>query len=200
MDKSNEFQTFEESICQSRHEAATGDCSFCHQFREEDYWRGIGRSIGPVQVKNIRRYIQMNKKAALALAFLFLALFLGSIMPTGLAQSEYTIKIANNPDLGNYLVDGQGRTLYRFTKDAPETSNCNGQCAVIWPSFYTEGINVPSELNAADFGMITREDGMKQTTYKGSPLYYFSRDMAAGDVNGQKLNGVWFVVNVNSSY
>ncbi len=81
--------------------------------------------------------------------------------------------------------------------DLSFSCNCKGQCAVIWMSFYSENIIVPQGLDAADFATITREDGMKQTTYKGQALYYFSKDMAAGDSKGQNFNGVWFVVNVN---
>ena len=46
---------------------------------------------------------------------------------------------------------------------------------------------------AADFGTITREDGQKQTTYKGMPLYYFAGDKAAGEVKGQGVKDVWYV-------
>lgn len=103
----------------------------------------------------------------------------------------------NAADLGNYLVDGQGKTLYYFTKDGPGFSTTKGQVAVNWPSFYTGKIEVPAGLDASDFGSITRDDGMMQTTFKGWPLYYFVKDMVAGDIKGQKVNDVWFVVTVN---
>jgi predicted lipoprotein with Yx(FWY)xxD motif len=48
---------------------------------------------------------------------------------------------------------------------------------------------------AGDFGTITREDGKKQTTYKGMPLYYFAGDKKAGDVTGQGMGKVWYVAN-----
>jgi hypothetical protein len=43
---------------------------------------------------------------------------------------------------------------------------------------------VTGDLKASDFASITREDGKKQTTYKGMPLYYFARDAASGDTKG----------------
>jgi len=139
----------------------------------------------------------MKKKANLVLTFLFVTLILVVTTTTGLAQPDYTVMIANNPNIGSYLVDSQGNTLYYFTKDATGVSNCKGQCSVLWPTFYTDKIAVPSRLDAADFGMITREDGMKQTTFRGFPLYYFNKDMRAGDIKGEKVNDVWFVVSVN---
>ncbi|WP_430099136.1 COG4315 family predicted lipoprotein [Peribacillus simplex] len=39
-----------------------------------------------------------------------------------------------------------------------------------------------------------RDDGQKQTTYKGHPLYYFVKDKQAVDINGQGVNNVWFVL------
>ena len=41
---------------------------------------------------------------------------------------------------------------------------------------------------------ITMGDGIKQTTYKGRPLYYFANDVAAGDMNGEGVNTVWHVI------
>ena len=49
--------------------------------------------------------------------------------------------------------------------------------------------------DAADQHESTREDGKRQTTYKGWPLYYFAGDKAPGDVLGQGLGNVWFVAN-----
>jgi predicted lipoprotein with Yx(FWY)xxD motif len=104
--------------------------------------------------------------------------------------------IATDANLGGYLVDSEGKTLYLFTKDDPGVSNCKGQCVVIWPPFYTDKVVVPAGLDAADFATITREDGKKQTTFRGWSLYYFNKDMNAGDTKGQKVNDVWFVVPV----
>src|SRR4029453_2948369 len=36
--------------------------------------------------------------------------------------------------LGDILVDGEGRTLYAFTKDQGDQSACSGQCADNWPA------------------------------------------------------------------
>ena len=49
-------------------------------------------------------------------------------------------------------------------------------------------------VKADDFGVITRDDGKKQSTFKGMPLYYFFKDKKAGDTFGQGVNNVWYVV------
>jgi plastocyanin len=41
---------------------------------------------------------------------------------------------------------------------------------------------------------IKRDDGTTQVTYNGIPLYYYIKDTKAGDLNGQALNNVWFLV------
>ena len=110
-----------------------------------------------------------------------------------------TVIITNNPSLGEILTDGNGRTLYFFTKDAFGSSLCTGGCADIWPIFYADSLIIGNGLDPDDFGTITREDSSKQTTYKGWPLYYYYNDLTAGDVNGENVNGVWYVAKPDYS-
>ena len=94
---------------------------------------------------------------------------------------------------GNYIVDDKGRTLYFFTRDVAGDSKCTGGCLNSWPVFYQEQVSVSPGLLSSDFGTITRDDGKKQTTYKGWPLYYFSSDANPGDTKGEGVNKVWFI-------
>jgi predicted lipoprotein with Yx(FWY)xxD motif len=107
----------------------------------------------------------------------------------------YTLMLQTKADIGNYLVDAKGMTLYYFTKDSVGKSTATGTVLANWPLFNAENFVVISTLNAADFSTITRDDGLKVSTYKGWPLYYFINDKASGDTNGQALNGVWFVID-----
>ncbi len=117
----------------------------------------------------------------------------------------YTIMTAINSSIGTYLTDGRGMTLYHLLSDQGSyTSKCtDATCTMIWPPFYTGSINVPANLNPADFSTIT-VNGYKQyqqITYKGWPLYYFYKDMRPGDVYGQGIRdsyGVWSVVSPES--
>jgi predicted lipoprotein with Yx(FWY)xxD motif len=98
-------------------------------------------------------------------------------------------------ELGTFLVDGDGRTLYLFTVDEPGVSNCDEACLQAWPPLLTAG--APAAAGSADaalLGTLTRDDGTLQVTYAGWPLYLFAADAAPGAVNGQGVNDVWFVV------
>ncbi|CAI6084741.1 plastocyanin/azurin family copper-binding protein [Cohnella sp. JJ-181] len=111
------------------------------------------------------------------------------------AKPDYRVMIGKNAELGSYLTDSQGRTLYYFDKDTPQKSVCTESCLANWPAYGTGAGSVPSTLNAADFGTITRPDGSKQAAYKGYALYYFIKDVKQGDATGQNVNQVWFVVD-----
>jgi predicted lipoprotein with Yx(FWY)xxD motif len=107
----------------------------------------------------------------------------------------YSVTISTNAGLGNYLVDENGKALYWFAKDSAGMSACSGNCLKAWPAFHAGSVVVPSALNPSDFGTITRADGALQTTYKGYPLYYWVKDTKRGDVTGQDVGKVWFVID-----
>jgi predicted lipoprotein with Yx(FWY)xxD motif len=106
------------------------------------------------------------------------------------------IGVAEHPSLGPILADDQGVTLYRFTRDGPDVSNCYDQCAQTWPPLLVaeDGEPVPGPELGGTLGVITRRDNARQVTYNGMPLYYYARDASPGDANGQGVPGVWFVV------
>ncbi len=124
----------------------------------------------------------------------------GPAQSDGTPAPAATLTVATDARLGVHLVDGNGRSLYYFAKDVPAgaakaaVSNCNAECVPVWPIFHTDSV-VAQGINATDVGEITRSDGSKQTTYKGFPLYYFAGDTAAGDTNGEGVNGIWYVVH-----
>src|SRR5690625_774218 len=97
-------------------------------------------------------------------------------------------------ELGQILVDGEGMTLYLFTQDSPGTSACLDQCLEAWPVLEgepTAGEGVEESL----LGSFAREDGTVQATYADWPLYYFAQDTEPGDVTGQGVNDVWYVLS-----
>ncbi len=95
--------------------------------------------------------------------------------------------------LGNVLTDGYGKTLYFFSKDVAGASLCEAGCTTNWPIYSVDNLRLDVGLTATDFASITRTDGKKQVTYKGWPLYYFSGDVAAGDIKGENVNNTWTV-------
>jgi predicted lipoprotein with Yx(FWY)xxD motif len=132
--------------------------------------------------------MRLSLKKVLVSAACVTGLFLSATL--ALAGS---VKVQDKEGLGKYLTDEKGMTLYIFKKDSPGKSICAGPCLEKWPLFLMEEVAVPDDLKGSDFAVITREDGKKQTTYKGLPLYYFFKDSKPGDMNGQGVNGIWFV-------
>jgi predicted lipoprotein with Yx(FWY)xxD motif len=50
-------------------------------------------------------------------------------------------------------------------------------------------------VDASLLGTTQRKDGTVQVTYDGMPLYYYFKDHAAGDVTGQGVGNVWYVLS-----
>ena len=101
-------------------------------------------------------------------------------------------------DLGSILVDAEGFTLYIFTNDTEGTSTCYDDCAANWPAVPGDTA-IGADLDASLFGTTARDDGSEQLTVNGMPLYRFTPDEAPGDVNGQGVGGVWFVVGADGN-
>jgi predicted lipoprotein with Yx(FWY)xxD motif len=101
---------------------------------------------------------------------------------------------------GKVIFDGHGRVLYLFARDKSTKSTCSGACAKAWPPFLTRG--TPKAAGGVRQGLIgttRREDGSRQVTYGGHPLYYFEGD-GKGEVKCQNVNnfgGLWLVVSAN---
>jgi predicted lipoprotein with Yx(FWY)xxD motif len=108
--------------------------------------------------------------------------------------ADDAVKVEKSSQHGSYLTDGKGMALYLFKKDTKGKSVCAGECVENWPLFQAENVKPQGgDVKAADFGTITREDGQKQTTYKGMPLYYFVKDKKPGDTTGHGVKDVWIL-------
>jgi len=112
------------------------------------------------------------------------------------AAMEANISVVNDPKLGNILVGNNGMTLYIFTKDGPDQSNCTGGCLKQWPPLLTEGHPVlGAGIDPALVGTAKLPDGSLIVTYNKMPLYYWANDKKAGDTTGEGVGSVWFVVS-----
>jgi predicted lipoprotein with Yx(FWY)xxD motif len=116
----------------------------------------------------------------------------GALVGTARAD-HHVVKVAKSDKAGAYLTDAKGMALYIFKKDSAGKSACAGPCVENWPIYYREKVGVSANVKESDFATITREDGQKQTTYKGMPLYYFVKDKAPGETNGQGVKEVWYL-------
>lgn len=104
----------------------------------------------------------------------------------------------SNSSLGSIYVNADNMTLYLFENDRDDTensgeggrySNCNDSCATNWPPM------LASSTATADkpFSLITRNDGSMQWAFRDMPMYMYAGDSSAGDVNGEGINGTWYV-------
>lgn len=93
---------------------------------------------------------------------------------------------------GGVLTDDNGMTLYTFDKDpaASGRSVCNGKCADSWPPLKAAADAKPG----GKYTVITRDDGAKQWTYDGKPLYLWVKDKKPGDRTGDGFRKLWHVV------
>jgi predicted lipoprotein with Yx(FWY)xxD motif len=111
------------------------------------------------------------------------------------SSSEASISVVDDPKLGKILVGANGMTLYMYTKDEPDMSNCTGDCLTKWPPLLTQGSPTLGDgVDASLVGSTALADGSKIVTYNHMPLYYWYKDTKAGDTTGQGVGSVWYVV------
>ncbi|MEJ7588877.1 MAG: hypothetical protein WKI04_15080 [Ferruginibacter sp.] len=115
------------------------------------------------------------------------SIMIGNFQLTGSNGINYLSDYTPGDGRTNYFTDGNGNTLYAFTRDSafinkftrPDFSN-NAN----WPMYETENITLPSTLDKSLFAVIDF-NRKKQLTYKGWPLYYFGPDnMTRGSNKG----------------
>jgi predicted lipoprotein with Yx(FWY)xxD motif len=100
--------------------------------------------------------------------------------------------------LGDVLVDAQGRTLYGFTDDVNGTSTCTGECATNWPPLtVASGWTAGNGIDRAAFHTVTTGTATQLVAGRW-PLYRFAGDSRPGDVNGQGVER-FFVVRADGS-
>ncbi|HEX5496047.1 MAG TPA: hypothetical protein VFX70_15870 [Mycobacteriales bacterium] len=89
--------------------------------------------------------------------------------------------------MGTVLVDSSGKALYTPDQEANGTIKCVNDCTGIWPPLTVPDGQTPTASSGVTgtLGTVKRPDGSTQVTLDGKPLYRFSIDKAAGQVNGQ---------------
>lgn len=128
----------------------------------------------------------------LVFVFLFVAVNVSVLAQYG-DDNPKTATLGGNDVLGAFLVDANGVTLYTFTNDTPNTSNCAGECLAAWPALTVESTDALVSDVTGQWGVIERAEGALQVTFNRMPLYTFANDAASGDANGQGAGDVWFV-------
>jgi predicted lipoprotein with Yx(FWY)xxD motif len=121
---------------------------------------------------------------------------------TAVAATSVATVGSSSSKLGTFLVGTNGHTLYVFSADKKNKSNCTGECAQNWPALLTSAKpKAKGSAKASELGTIKRGSS-EQVTYDGHPLYYYVADTVAGDTSGQGTKvdgGLWTVIGPNGS-
>lgn len=114
--------------------------------------------------------------------------------------AAFNIQVINSSKFGYILTNQNKQSIYFFAGDVTGQSNCTGGCADTWPAVIGNiaELDLSSNLDRSDFGTFIREDGQKQITYKGWPLYYFSPEKnkileLPGETLGDAKGGVFHI-------
>jgi predicted lipoprotein with Yx(FWY)xxD motif len=103
--------------------------------------------------------------------------------------------------LGPILVDARGRTLYVFAKDLDGKSACDTACVKFWPPLISRAQpRAGAGVHKSMLGVTKRQDGHRQVTYAGHPLYAFVGDKVAGQTSGEGLTNFgdeWYALGAS---
>jgi len=119
----------------------------------------------------------------------------GTASTSAPAAAAADLKVADSK-AGQIVVDGKGMSVYYYTKDVKDsgTSTCTGGCLDAWPPVLATADTPTVDGVTGTVGTIATPDGKKQLTINGMPVYLYAKDLAAGDVTGQGVGGVWYLV------
>ena len=114
-------------------------------------------------------------------------IYVSNITPAATPTPQQTLPQTATVGGAAAYVNQNGFTLYVFDADGFDVSNCTlatySGCSGIWPP-----LTAPAGSTASgDFTPITRSDGTMQWAYQGHPLYTYSGDSAAYQMNGEGL-------------
>jgi predicted lipoprotein with Yx(FWY)xxD motif len=142
--------------------------------------------------------IRGRRLASLLLVAVVSGVFAGAALAGGAGgQKTATVKVVTTADYGKVLATSGGLTLYHYTDETRGKVDCKGACAKLWPPLLVKAGAKPTAgagLTASKLGTLRRPDGGTQVTYNGLGLYRYAPDRKAGDVKGQGLFKVWFVI------
>src|SRR6478736_6547710 len=112
--------------------------------------------------------------------------------PESVGGTQATIFVRESGTLGRYFSTPAGLTLYVFDGDTvANQSACTGDCAIAWiPFTASEPLSLPPGVTG-ELALFDREDGSKQLSYNGMPLYAYNADPGPGSTLGDGVGGTW---------
>lgn len=123
----------------------------------------------------------------------------GPASADAMAKKGVKLRVADS-EYGRVLMNGGGKALYLFSKDRKGPSECYGGCAEAWPPFLTKGKPVAGKgASSRKLGTTVRDDGRRQVTYGGHPVYFYVHD-SPGNILCQDVfeyGGRWLLVKAS---
>jgi predicted lipoprotein with Yx(FWY)xxD motif len=141
-----------------------------------------------------RRRPLRGRAAAVGLGGLAVSLIAASCGSSGSTHTATPVVISTTRTATQGTILVSGNTLY--TLKASQTP-CTAECLTIWPELLlSKGVTAATAglgVSASKLGTVAGAGGLLQVTYSGQPLYFFSGDTAAGQVNGNVTDtwGTW---------
>jgi predicted lipoprotein with Yx(FWY)xxD motif len=143
------------------------------------------------QSPSSRRPRHLSIAIAAAVAVLAAATLFSSLAAA--STSKRVVKEANSAALGKTVLTAtNGLTLYALSAEKHGTFICKGSCLKDWhPLAVARGVKPTGPVA---LGTIKRPDnGLRQVTFEGRPLYTFDADTKKGDAKGEGFKdvGTW---------
>lgn len=105
-------------------------------------------------------------------------------------SESLNIEIKTDATFGDYLRTSKGKTLYIFSRDLEGQSACIENCLSEWDPVGVSAILPPTTSN--EFGLVRRENGFVQLTFKGWPLYTLINE-SDNEITGDNKDGEWYL-------
>jgi predicted lipoprotein with Yx(FWY)xxD motif len=124
-----------------------------------------------------------------------------SSTPAGSSAAGPMTISATQTSLGSVLSGPSGDTVYTLVSAQGTPLPCTGQCLSAWPPVAaTAGSSAHAGSGVS--ATLAVDTSVMQVSANGAPLYYFSGDSAAGQVNGQGIKsfgGIWYAVQASGT-
>jgi predicted lipoprotein with Yx(FWY)xxD motif len=131
----------------------------------------------------------------IALAAVVICACTDTTIPRDPRTTDPVLGVAPRDKLGSVMT-ADNMTVYVYTKDSPRETVCYDICAMNWPPLLVTHTPTLAASFPGRFASVTRNDGTKQCTYNGQPLYLYIEDPPGTDqANGQNVDNEWFVVH-----